>query len=127
MPQRARVLFASAGDVFAYGGDCFGGGAVAHRPGGAGQGGDADALLGGDLGPWFPGLLVRGDGGEGGGGVGGAGPRPPRSGAGLAAARASTAGGWRSGRFSTLADTPMRSVRAATQLSRVQVSRKLDW
>jgi alkanesulfonate monooxygenase SsuD/methylene tetrahydromethanopterin reductase-like flavin-dependent oxidoreductase (luciferase family) len=24
-------------------------------------------------------------------------------------------------------DTPMRSVRAATQLSRVQVSRKLDW
>ena len=52
--------------------------------------------------------------------------RPPLRRSRLATAFASTAGG-RSGRLSTLPARRMRSVRAATQLSSVQVSRKRGW
>ena len=52
--------------------------------------------------------------------------RPPERMSRLATARATTAGG-RSGRLRTLALIVTRSVRAATNDSSVQVSRKRDW
>ena len=61
MPERARVLFASAGDVFAYGGYRFGGEAFEHVRVVAGQDEDADAVLEGHLSQCFRGLLVRED------------------------------------------------------------------
>jgi hypothetical protein len=52
--------------------------------------------------------------------------RPPESRSRLAAARASTAGGRRA-RLSTFPDSRTLSVRAAAQVSSVQVSRNAGW
>lgn len=52
--------------------------------------------------------------------------RPPESRSRLAADRASTAG-CRSGRLRTLLASPIRSVRAATQVMSVQVSWNVGW
>src|SRR5258708_20870862 len=76
MPKRACVLFASAGDVFAYGGYRFGGEAFEHVRVVAGQDEDADAVLEGHLGQCFRCLLVREDVEQAGDLAGVAAPRP---------------------------------------------------